>query len=121
MSKKINKNTTSKKSPTLFPNRFPFWARLKFGKKRTTLVIDEDTAYDKQKKKMVEGFVHRESTSVKHKDYEEISPNPDKDKKGSMFLKRPKKTPKHLFEPHNKTLDMPNSLIERYKNNNNKK
>ncbi len=38
-----------------FPKLFPFWARLKISKNRTTLVIDEDTAYDKQKKREVEG------------------------------------------------------------------
>ena len=114
-------NNSSSKKQTSFPTKFPFWARLKFGKKRTTLVIDEDKAFDKQKKKTVDGFVHREATSVKHKDYEEISPNPDKSKKAPMYLKRPKRTPKHLFENHNKDLDMPNSLKKRYGSNNNKK
>ena len=34
-----------------FPNEFPFWARLKIGKKRTTLVIDEEKVINKKTKK----------------------------------------------------------------------
>ena len=35
--------------PKSLPTKFPFWARLKISKHRTTLVIDEDMAMDKQK------------------------------------------------------------------------
>lgn len=106
-----------------FPEEFPFWARLKIGKNRTTLVIDEDMVIDKKNKKQTEGFVHREATSVYHKGFEEIKPNPDKDraKKGeSMFLKNPRKIPKKLVKPHNKQLDMPEHLKQRYSKNNRK-
>lgn len=103
-----------------FPSEFPFWARLKICKNRTTLVIDEDRVFDKQKGKEVEGFVHRESTSIKHKGLEEIKPNPDKSKTDSMYLKRPSKLPKRLFKPHNKELDMPEKLRQRYEHNNHK-
>lgn len=102
------------------PTQFPFWARLKFEKKRTTLVIDEDMAYDKQKKQMVDGYVHREATHSCKNDYERIHPNPDRDDGDDMYLKRPRKTPKYLLEPHNKDLDMPDSLRERYDKNNHK-
>lgn len=103
-----------------FPVKFPFWARLKISKNRTTLVIDQDKAYDKAKKQEVDGYVHREATSVKHKGFEEIKPNPDKDKSGAMYLKSPRKLPKYFFEPHNKCLDMPESLKKRYEKNNHK-
>lgn len=100
--------------------RFPFWMRLKISKNRTTLVIDEDQAYDKQKKEMVDGYVHREATHTENKDYEKIEPNPDKDDPKPMYLKRPRKLPKRLFMPHNKDLDMPEHLRERYDKNNKK-
>lgn len=108
-----------------FPNEFPFWARLKISKKRTTLVIDEDMAYNKQKKKFEEGYVHREAihpnkSGTNVKGFEKICPNPDRDDKQPMFLKRPSKLPKRLFEVHNKNLDMPKHLIERYDKNNKK-
>lgn len=116
---KSDKNNDNKDKK--FPSKFPFWARLKIDKSRTTLVIDEDKAYNKQKKKFEDGFVHREATSQMHKDYEKIEPNPDKSKSEPMYLKRPRKTPKRLFEPHNKELDMPKNLKERYEKNNKKK
>ena len=119
------KNTDKQKSinstKDKFPEKFPFWARLRIDKHRTTLVIDEEQVLNKQKNKMEEGFVHREATHVKHKDYEEISPNPDKKDPKPMFLKRPKKHPKRLFSPHNKKLDMPDDLKKRYDKNNHKK
>ena len=59
-----------------FPKKFPFWARLKIYKNRTTLVIDEGPALDKQKKEMVDGYVHREATHTKGHG-EPITPNPD--------------------------------------------
>ena len=103
-----------------FPTDFPFWARLKISKRRTTLVIDETPALDKQKKEMVDGYVHREATSQYHKGFEEIKPNPDRDKKEPMYLKSPRKLPKYFFEPHNKDLDMPEELKRRYEKNNHK-
>lgn len=104
-----------------FPKKFPFWARLKISKNRTTLVIDEDKALDKKTDTLVDGFVHREATSEYHKGFEEITPNPDKDKRPDpMYLKSPRKLPKFLFNPHNKQLDMPEHLRKRYDKNNHK-
>lgn len=104
-----------------FPNEFPFWGRLKISKNRTTLVIDEDKVLNKKNKKIVDAFVHREATSKYHKGFEEIKPNPDKDKRpNSMYLKSPRKTPKELIKPHNKNLVMPKGLKDRYSKNNKK-
>lgn len=111
----------NKKNKKEFPEEFPFWARIKISKKRTTLVIDEDKALNKKTKKLEDGFVHREATSKYHKGFEEITPNPDKDKTESMYLKSPRKLPKRMFEPHNKNLSMPKHLKERYSKNNRKK
>ena len=52
-----------------FPKKFPFWARLRISKNRTTLVIDEDIALD-EKKKTVDGYVHREATHTAGKGFE---------------------------------------------------
>ncbi len=104
-----------------FPTEFPFWARLKIGKNRTTLVIDDDLAWDKQKKEMVDGFVHREAIHKnKRNDYEPIYPNPDETDLDPMYLKRPAKKPKRLFKPHNKKLNMPEHLKKKYEKNNKK-
>lgn len=104
-----------------FPEKFPFWARLKFAKRRTTLVIDKDKAWDKEHHLYVDGFVHREATHTKKEnEYEEISPNPDKDDPEPMYLKRPRKHPQRLFEPHNKNLTIPDELQKRYDKNNHK-
>ena len=115
--KKPSKKTVSKKE---FPKRFPFWARLKISKNRTTLVIDEEHFIDKKSKKEEDGYVHREATHTKKKDYEEIKPNPDKFDKSPMYLKRPSKLPKRMFAPHNKDLEMPKHLKEKYDKNNRK-
>lgn len=116
------KKTSSKSSKKKeFPTEFPFWGRLKINKHRTTLVIDEEKVLNKRNKKLEDGFVHREATSKNHKGFEEISPNPDKDKRpNSMYLKSPRKIPKRLIEPHNKQLEMPVSLKDRYSKNNKK-
>ena len=106
------------KNKKTFPDKFPFWARLKISKNRTTLVIDEDKVINKRSKKMEDGFVHRESTSKYHKGFEEIKPNPDKTKKDPMYLKSPRKIPRDMVKPHNKKLDMPQHLIDRYNKNN---
>ncbi len=119
-SKASNSNITAKKKQE-FPKKFPFWARFKPSKNRTTLVIDEEMVKDKRSGKIVEGFVHRESIHTEKKDYEKIYPNPDKDDPKPMYLKRPTKRPKREFKPHNKNLDMPQSLQERYEKNNKKK
>ena len=104
-----------------FPNEFPFWGRLKISKNRTTLVIDEEMAYNKKKKKILDSYVHRETTSQYHKGFEEILPNPDKDKRPNpMYLKSPRKIPKELIKPHNKNLEMPQNLKDRYSKNNKK-
>lgn len=112
------KQQQDQQQPKEHPKKFPFWARLKISKHRTTLVIDEDIAKDKQKNKLVDGYVHREATHTYSPDYDEIKPNPDKDDPEPMYLKRPRKHPKRLFEPHNKTLDMPEHLRQRYDKNN---
>lgn len=129
MSKRKNKpplKNVAKKNK-VFPDRFPFWARLKISKHRTTLVIDEDIEDSKSADgKAVEVYVHREATHLNDKnkkhlsDYEEIKPNPDKTDKEPMLLKRPRKLPKKMFEPHNKKLDMPEHLVKRYDKNNHK-
>ena len=105
---------------TEFPNEYPFWARFKKNKNRTTLIIDEDVKVNKAGN-AVELFVHREATHTqKQGDYEKIFPNPDTDDKEPMYLKRPKKKPKKLFKPHNKKLNMPEHLKEKYSKNNKK-
>lgn len=91
---------------------------MKISKKRTTLVIDEEIFKDKKTNKEEDGFVHREATHSFRKDYEKIEPNPDKDDSKPMYLKRPSKLPKRLFEPHNKNIDMPEHLKNKYKKNN---
>ena len=103
-----------------FPKEFPFWARLKIGKRRTTLVIDEEMVVNKKTKKLEDGFVDRESTHTYRKDFEKIFPNPDTSDKQPMYLKRPTKKPKRLFEPHNKKLIMPKYLKDKYDKNNHK-
>lgn len=143
--KAVAKNTTEKKSliqrliavlkqriaqkkaeKKQFPKKFPFWARLKIGKNRTTLVIDEEIVRNKKNNEMVPGFVHREAIhphgdGSNVKGYEEIKPNPDKTDKKPMYLKSPAKLPKTLFKPHNKDLAMPEHLKEKYEKNNQKK
>ncbi|MGN0804062.1 MAG: hypothetical protein ACI4MS_01635 [Candidatus Coproplasma sp.] len=101
--------------------RFPFWARLKIGKNRTTLVIDEEPVKNKRTNKTEDGFVHREATHTARNDYEKIDPNPDRTDPEPMYLKRPKKAPQRLFKPHNKDLDMPEEIRKRYEGNNDKK
>lgn len=108
-----------------FPKKFPFWARLKIEKRRTTLVIDEVQAMDKKRKKIEEHFVHREAIHPKGdgsnvKGYEKIEPNPDPTDDKDMYLKNPTKLPKRLFKPHNRELAMPEHLKEKYDKNNHK-
>lgn len=57
MPKKLMRD--NQKPKTEFPKKFPFWARLKISKDRTTLVIDEEEAYNKQNRRKEPGFVHR--------------------------------------------------------------
>lgn len=102
------------------PTKFPFWARFKKNKNRTTLIIDEELVKRKNSDKYDDCYVHRESIHTYKKDYEEIKPNPDRSDVKPMYLKRPKKHPKGMFRPHNKKLDMPKHLIDRYDKNNNK-
>ena len=124
--KNISYGQTNKTDKMVFPNEFPFWARLKISKNRTTLVIDEEKeVYNKQKKRKEEGFVHREAIHPNEdgsnvKRYEKIDPNPDRTDNKPMYLKNPSKLPKVLFKPHNKDLDMPVHLRERYNKNNHK-
>ena len=112
-----NKPIANKKE---FPNKFPFWARFKLNKNRTTLVVNEETIINEKTAKQEEFFIHREATHTGKKDYEKIEPNPDKDDKLPMYLKRESKKPKRMFRPHNKNLDMPKELKERYAKNNKK-
>ena len=77
-------------------------------------------ALNKKTKKLEAGFVNREATHTYKKEYERIFPNPDPDDKEPMYLKSPRKIPKFLVKPHNKDLDMPKHLKERYSKNNNK-
>jgi len=108
------------KSKKVFPKEFPFWARFKKNKNRTTLVIDEEDVFDKLSNKKEYGYVHREATHSGKKEYEEIIPNPDRTDNKPMYLKRPHKHSKRYFAPHNKKLDMPKELKERYSKNNKK-
>ena len=96
----------------------PFWGEIENIKNRTTLVIDEERSINNKTKKVEDMFVHREAIHTKKKDYEEISPNPDPNDSEPMYLKRPSKLPKALFNPHNKQLNMPKHLKERYSKNN---
>lgn len=116
--KKSPRSNGATKSKKVFPDRFPFWARLKIEKHRTTLVIDEETVLDKKTKKTEPGFVHREATHTAGKGFEKIEPNPDRSDKRPMYLKSPRKLPKRMFTPHNKKLDLPENLKERYDKNN---
>ena len=101
--------------------RFPFWARLKINKNRTTLVIDEVDTINKKTNSIESGYIHRESIHVddeqvaRKKGYERIYPNPDRTDSRPMYLKKKSSLPKKLFKPHNKQLDMPSSLKNRYK------
>lgn len=106
----------------LFPIKFPFWARFKPNKGRTTLVIDEE-----QDNKNEILFVHREAIHcaednkyVLSGDYEKVFPNPDTSDPDPMYLKRPHKHSIRVFEPHNKNLTMPEDLKQRYDKNNHK-
>ena len=122
--KKAQQKAIEKKI-TEFPDKFPFWARLKISKNRTTLVIDEAPARNKKTNEMVDGFVHREAIhphgdGSNVKGYEEVKPNPDPDDEEPMYLKRATKLPKVFFKPHNKALDMPEHLRARYEKNNKK-
>ena len=110
---------------SVFPKKFPFWARLKIGKNRPTLVIDEEETKNTKTQKMEPGFVHRESIHSNEdgsnvKGYEKIVPNPDPDDKEAMYLKGPSKKPKRLFKPHEKNWPVPQHLIEKYDKNNKK-
>ena len=80
----LNKVKEKNIEKNIFPKEFPFWARLKISKNRTTLIIDEDKVKNKKTNKIVDGFVHREATSQYHKNFEEINPNPDRGKEGPM-------------------------------------
>ncbi len=121
-SSKVNSsvNPTTPQKKKTFPDEFPFWARLKIDKKRTTLVIDEEVEIKIPSQKVEELFVHREATHTKGKNVKEISPNPDPSDPDPMYLKRPRKLPKKLFEPHNKDLNMPEELRKLYEKNNHK-
>lgn len=115
-----NTANTQVKAKSDFPEKVPFWARLKIDKNRTTLVIDRENVINKKTKKEEPGFVHREAIHTENKNYEKIVPNPDPNDKTPMYLKRPKKIPQRLVSPHNKELNMPKHLQERYEKNNNK-
>ena len=97
-----------------FPFNFPFWARFKPCKNRTTLVINDEYIYHDGELKDIK-FIHRESTSTNRKDYEKIFPNPDKDRTEPMYLKRPTSRSINKFGIHNKNLNMPKQLKNRYK------
>jgi hypothetical protein len=84
----------SHKDKKSFPSKFPFWARLKIDKQRTTLVIDEEQVLNKKTKKQEDGFVHREVIHTLKKEYEKITPNPDRTDPKPMYLKRPAKNRK---------------------------
>ena len=103
-----------------FPKELPFWGRLKIAKNRTTLVIDIEPAVNKNSGREEPGFVHREATHTKRKNFEPVIPNPDKDDPAPMYLRPPRKIPQRLVTPHNKDLTMPEDLKARYDKNNHK-
>ena len=87
------------------------------------MVIDDKPTYDKKSKKISNNFVHREATHPKpgkKTSFEEIKPNLDRTDSRPMLLKSPRKMNQIMFKPHNKKLDMPEHLRERYKKNNRK-
>ena len=114
------KLNNTKSTNDKFPKKFPFWARLKIGKNRPTLVIDKDKIIDKVSKKVEDAFVNREVTHTYKKEYLEIKPNPDSKDPNPMYLRRPTKMPKRLFKPNNRNIDMPQILIDMYDKNNKK-
>jgi hypothetical protein len=116
---KSSHKLSTAKEEIKFPNKFPFWARLKIGKRRPTLVIDEEPVVNKKTKKIESGFVHREVTHTKGAG-EEIKPNPDKNDPEPMYLKKATKLPKRLFRLFNKHWEIPEKLKERYEKNNHK-
>ena len=118
--KRYRLKSFSNKERKKFPDKFPFWARMKIAKNRTTLVIDEEPYIDKKRQRLSNRFVHREATHTERKDYEKIFPNPDKTDPKSMYLKRPAKLDQRLFKPHNKRLSMPEHLAQKYSKNNEK-
>ena len=127
--KKLQKHKTYRlrrvldKERRKFPLEFPFWARMKISKNRTTLVIDDEPMYDKKRKRYSNNFVHREATHPKEgkkTSFEVITPNPDRTDLEPMLLKPPRKMNQIMFKPHNKKLDMPEHLKQRYKKNNKK-
>lgn len=126
MAKQEKKQSANKAEQ--FPKEFPFWARFKPNKNRTTLVIDEEKVKRKNSDKIDDCYVHREAIHesdenkkyIDSGDYERVCPNPDKDDSDPMYLKRPRKHPKNKFSPHNKKLNMPENLQKRYEGNNNK-
>ena len=110
-----------------FPDKFPFWARFKPNKNRTTLVIDEEQVKRKNSDTVDDCFVHREAIHcdddnkyVLSGDYEKVFPNPDISDNSPMYLKRPHKHPNRMFAPHNKNLILPENLRQRYEKNNDK-
>ncbi len=120
MKKKEKTKTNNAESQKERTWHFPFWGRMKINKKRTTLVIDESPAINKKTQEEEPGFVHREATHTAKKGFEKIVPNPDKSDKKPMYLKPARKIPQRLVEPHNKKMDMPKHLEERYSKNNKK-
>ena len=107
------KNINFKKYEYKYTN-FPFWAKIRFDKERPTLVIDEDLAFDKRKKKLVPGFVHREATHSYKKGYEKIEPNPYPKDPNPMYLKKVRKTPKSFFVLEKRKIKIPKYLKEKY-------
>ena len=90
----------SDKQRRKFPEKYPFWARMKISKNRTTLVIDAEPMCNKTSKKLSNNFVHREATHTKNKRYEKVFPNPDSKDPNPMYLKPPTKMNQRMFKPH---------------------
>ena len=58
---KKHTNTVNKEKST-FPEKVPFWTRMKVGGKHPALVIDREKVVNKKTKKEEPGFVYREGT-----------------------------------------------------------
>lgn len=84
------------------------------------MVIDDEPTYNSKTKRFSNDFVHREAIHTYKKGREEIFPNPDRSDPTPMFLKPPRRMNQRLFRTHNKQLDMPEHLKQRYKKNNKK-
>ena len=94
-----------------FPDNPPFWGRLMIGGNHPTVVVEEKLTWDKQKKKEVEGFVHRELTHSTKISGTPIM-NPDIKDKRPVKLQKPKDIPQRLVKPLDKDWEIPQEILK---------